>query len=164
MSIKTQEGDITKVSCDAIVNPANSRGIMGGGVALAIKRVGGPDIEMEAKLKAPIPVGEACTTSAGSLPCKRVIHAPTMKEPAQRIDPENVKKAVKAAFIVAEKESLADVAMPGMGTGVGGILIGVGARIMVSEAKKYPHLNISFVDVNPKLVEAIKNEIGKGSK
>ena len=164
MSMKAQEGDITKVSCDAIVNPANSRGIMGGGVALAIKRVGGHEIEMEAKLKSPIPVGEACTTSAGRLPCKRVIHAPTMKEPAQKINPENVKKAVMAAFGIAEKESLSQVAMPGMGTGVGGILISVGARIMVKEARGHPHLNISFIDMNPKLIEAIKKEIGKRSE
>jgi O-acetyl-ADP-ribose deacetylase (regulator of RNase III) len=161
MGVKAQEGDITTVSCDAIVNPANSRGIMGGGVALAIKRIGGAEIEMEAKLKSPIPVGEACTTSAGSLPCKKVIHAPTMKEPAQKIESNNVEKAVTAAFAVAEKEALSDVAMPGMGTGVGGIPINVGAKIMVKEAKKRPHLNISFVDLNPKLIEAIRKEIGK---
>jgi len=45
MSIIVRLGDLTQINCDAIVNPANSLGYMGGGVAGAIKRVGGAEIE-----------------------------------------------------------------------------------------------------------------------
>ena len=70
MGIIVQKGDLTQIRCDAIVNPANSFGYMGGGVAGAIKRVGGIEIERDAVSKAPIPVGKAIVTTAGVLPCK----------------------------------------------------------------------------------------------
>ncbi len=71
-------GDITELKVDAIVNPANSSGSMGGGVALAIKRKGGQVVEDEAVAQAPIPVGGAVLTTGGRLPCRFVIHAPTI--------------------------------------------------------------------------------------
>jgi len=77
-------GDITKQEVDAIVNPANSMLVMGGGVAGAIKRVGGKEIEDESVKHAPVPVGEAVATGAGRLKAKYVIHAPTMERPAAR--------------------------------------------------------------------------------
>ena len=98
MSIIVQKGDLTKIPCDAIVNPANSYGYMGGGVAGAIKRTGGVEIENEAISKAPIPVGKAIITVAGRLPCSFVIHAPTMEQPAMRIGIDNVKDATRAAL------------------------------------------------------------------
>ena len=64
MEIVAQLGDITKVKADAIVNAANSRGEMGGGVSGALRQAGGPEIEKEAMGKAPIPVGEAIFTTA----------------------------------------------------------------------------------------------------
>ena len=56
VKIKVLRGDITKLKVDAIVNPANSFGYMSGGVALAIKRAGGEEIEKEAVKKAPIEI------------------------------------------------------------------------------------------------------------
>jgi len=66
-------GDLTRVEADAIVNPANSHGLMGGGVALAIRRARGRVVEEEAVAQAPIPMGSAVVTSAGSMSCKYVI-------------------------------------------------------------------------------------------
>ena len=113
--------DITKLDVDAIVNPANSMMIMGGGVAGAIKRAGGKIIEDEAVRHAPVPVGKAVVTGAGRLPAKYVIHAPTMEKPAMRINPEKAYKATRAALIKALDLSLKTIAIPGMGTGVGGL-------------------------------------------
>ena len=62
MIIFIEKGDLTKISCDAIVNPANSSGNMGGGVAGAIRKIGKDVIEKEAVSKAPIPVGKAVVT------------------------------------------------------------------------------------------------------
>lgn len=124
--------DITKIKVDAIVNPANSLMIMGGGVAGAIKRYGGSVIEEEAKKYAPVPVGRAIETSAGRLPAKYVIHAPTMERPAMRTNTDNVKKAVKAALDKARNLNLSSIAFPGMGTGVGGVPFKDAAKVMVS--------------------------------
>ncbi|GAH84142.1 unnamed protein product, partial [marine sediment metagenome] len=121
MSIIVKLGDLTQINCDAIVNPANSFGYMGGGVAGAIKRVGGAEIEKEVVNKAPIVVGKAVSTSAGRLPCKYVIHAPTMKRPAMRIGVENARLATQAALRLAKEMGLSSIAIPGMGTGVGGV-------------------------------------------
>ncbi len=126
------QGDITELEeADAIVNPANSRGVMGGGVAAAIKEKGGEEIEREAREKAPIPVGEAVATTAGRLSAEYVIHAPTMERPAQRIGVENVEKATRAALEKAEELGVESVAFPGMGTGVGGVPYEDAAKVMV---------------------------------
>jgi len=78
------KGDITSFGCDAIVNPANSTGSMGGGAALAIKKAGGASIEKEAMKKAPIAVGKAVSTNPGTLNAGFIIHAPTMENPTEK--------------------------------------------------------------------------------
>ncbi len=127
------KGDITRVKADAIVNPANSLMVMGGGVAGALKRVGGTVIEKEALRYAPVPVGKAIATTAGKLDAKHVIHAPTMERPAMRIGIDNVVKAVHAALVKAEELGVDCIAFPGMGTGVGGVDPKEAARAMIDE-------------------------------
>jgi O-acetyl-ADP-ribose deacetylase (regulator of RNase III) len=130
-------GDIAKIECDAIVNPANSHGTMGGGVALAIKRVGGQIIEDESVALAPMPVGFAIATTAGKLPCGMVIHAPTMMEPIERIGSENVRAATRAALECALDNGARTIALPGMGTGAGRVAPSDAACAMVEEARKF---------------------------
>jgi O-acetyl-ADP-ribose deacetylase (regulator of RNase III) len=158
MAIVVEYGDITKIVCDAIVNPANSYGYMGGGVAGAIKRIGGIEIENEAISLAPIPIGKAIVTTAGSLPCQHVIHAPTMKEPAMRINIDNVKLATRAALKLAEDLKIKSIAIPGMGTGVGGVSLSDAAREMVTVAKEFEDKfeKIVFIGINNDLIEAFK--------
>lgn len=158
MPIFVEKGDITKIVCDAIVNPANSYGYMGGGVAGTIKRVGGIKIENDAISQAPIAVGEAIATTAGDLPCKYVVHAPTMEQPAMRIGIENVKLATKAALEFALKTKLKTIAIPGMGTGVGGISSDDAAKEMIIIGKKYEDKfeKIIFVGYSDELANAFK--------
>ncbi len=140
--IEAMIADITRVNVDAIVNPANSLMIMGGGVAGAIKRVGGVEIELEARRYAPVPVGKAIATSAGRLPARYVIHAPTMERPAMRIGIENVVKATRAALEKAHELGVETIAFPGMGTGVGGVPYDQAARAMVKTIRE-------FIDSHP---------------
>ncbi len=121
VKVVVKRGDITEESVDAIVNPANSLLIMGGGVAGAIARKGGREIEEEARRHAPVPVGKAVTTGAGRLPAKYVIHAPTMERPAQRIGVDNVRKAARAALEEALRLGIESIAFPALGAGVGGV-------------------------------------------
>jgi O-acetyl-ADP-ribose deacetylase (regulator of RNase III) len=134
--IKVITGDITKLEVDAIVNPANSQLIMGGGVAGAILRAGGDQIQKEALRKAPIPIGKAVATTAGRLNAKHVIHAPTMTRPAMPTNKENVRLATRAALDCASQIGVTSVAFPGMGTGVGGLNLEEAADVMVTEVKK----------------------------
>lgn len=131
------KGDITVYGCDAIVNPANSSGSMGGGVALAIKKAGGASIEEEAMKKAPIGVGRAISTNAGALSAGFVIHAPTMEKPAERIPVENVEKATYAALDLGNRLGAKSIAFPGMGTGVGGVSKKDSAKAMIQAIRKF---------------------------
>ena len=158
MTIVVEKGDLTQIDCDAIVNPANSYGYMGGGVAGAIKRIGGIEIEKEAISKAPIDVGRAVATNSGLLPCRYVIHAPTMKRPAMRIDVGNVKLATKAALEIGVKLKLRTIAIPGMGTGVGGVSVDRVAEAIATLAKEFEDKfeKILLIDRNEDMIESFK--------
>ncbi|MGD8506400.1 MAG: macro domain-containing protein [Candidatus Bathyarchaeota archaeon] len=132
-----EKGDITRFEVDAIINAANSMLIMGGGVAGAILRAGGREIQEEALRYAPVPVGKAVATKAGNLRAKHVIHAPTMDRPAMRIHRENAQLATKGALECAEQLKFGSVAFPGMGTGVGGLNLQEVAQDMVQEIKRH---------------------------
>ncbi|MFH1432348.1 MAG: macro domain-containing protein [archaeon] len=142
--VSVVKGDITEQKVDAIVNPANSAGTMGGGVALAIRRIGGEMIEDEAVLQAPIAVGSAVMTTAGRLASRYVIHAPTMVGPVERIGVLNVRKAVLAALLLAREKGLKKIAFPGMGTGVGGVDKREAAHAMVSVVSRFLEKNAGF--------------------
>lgn len=129
-------GDITKLEVDAIVNPANSQLIMGGGVAGAILRAGGREIQEQAFKKAPVQIGQAVATTAGKLKAKYVIHAPTMTRPAMATSLDNVEAATAAALRCAQQTKTRSLAFPGLGTGVGGLDLQDAANAMVETMQK----------------------------
>ncbi|HDM92830.1 MAG TPA: macro domain-containing protein [Candidatus Korarchaeota archaeon] len=135
--IEVVEGDITAQKADAIVNPANRRLVMGGGVAGAIKRAGGEEIEREAVSKGPIEIGEAIATGAGRLAARYVIHAPTVKTPGGRATLGSARAATRAALKKADELGLKSIALPGMGTGVGGLSLYEAVRAMAEEVKAH---------------------------
>src|SRR5438094_10353273 len=71
-------GDLVEQAVDAIVNAANNDLVLGGGVAGAIRRAGGPAIQDECDAHGPIRVGEAAVTGAGALRARFVLHAASM--------------------------------------------------------------------------------------
>lgn len=135
MKIEVLKGDITKLKVEAIANPANSRMTMGGGLSGIIRKVGGEEIRKEAQKFAPVSVGNAIVTGAGRLPCKFVIHAPTMERPAEKITSENTRLAMKAILECAEQQNIREIAVPGLGTGVGGVPYEEAAKVMVKTIK-----------------------------
>jgi O-acetyl-ADP-ribose deacetylase len=137
MQIHLAKSDLTEMPVDAVVNPANSLGIMGGGVAGALSRRGGPTIQKEAMSLAPIAVGAAVVTNAGQLWAKAVIHAPTMEEPGAKVGVENVRRATRAALLAAAHHGFEVIAIPGMGTGLGGVDPADAARAMVDELRAH---------------------------
>ena len=154
-------GDITKLDVDAMVNPANTKLVMGGGVAGAIKRAGGKEIEDEAVRKGPIKIGEAVETKAGRLKARYVIHAPTM-DLSFKTDEEKIRLAVKAALKKAKDLGVKSLAIPGMGTGVGGFPEEKAAGIIVEEImKEKPSFGITLVDMNKRMVNAFKQALSE---
>lgn len=162
MEIHIVQGSILDVDAQAIVNAANSRGIMGGGVAGAIRRAAGDEVDREARAHAPIPLGTAVVTAAGRTSFRAVIHAPTMPEPGMAIPPENVALATRAALQAADERRLESVAIPGMGTGVGGVAPGDAARAMMNEIRAFRPASlrrIVLVDIDPSMVEAWRKQL-----
>ena len=85
IEIHIAQGDITQCEVDAIVNAANNDLILGGGVAGAIRRVGGESIQAECNEHGPVAIGEAAITGAGHLPAKFVIHQASMALSAEDV-------------------------------------------------------------------------------
>jgi O-acetyl-ADP-ribose deacetylase len=136
MQLQVVEGDISALEVDAIANAANDRLWMGSGVAGAIKRAGGEEIEREAVGLGPIPVGDAVATGAGQLAAKHVIHGAVMGQDL-RTDEELVGRTTRRVLEVADELGARSLALPASGTGVGGFPLEDCARIMVAEARSY---------------------------
>lgn len=164
MHIEVVQGSIVDVQADAIVNAANSHGTMGGGVAGVIRRAAGPQVEREAVNQAPIPVGHAILTSGGNTRFRFIIHAPTMPNPAMRIPAINVGLATKAALKCADEAGLTSIALPGMGTGVGGVSPKEAAYHMIREIRSFAPRTlrkIILVDIDPAMVHAWQEELSR---
>jgi len=162
VQVHVAQADISSLPVDAIVNPANSMGIMGGGVSGHIRRQGGDSIQAEAMKKAPIAVGAALVTHGGSLPAKHVIHVPTMEEPGMKIGVENIRRAARAALIAANANKFAAVGIPGLGTDVGGVAFEEAARAIVEEIRAhkraFPEV-IWLVDTSDEMVAAFEEAL-----
>lgn len=130
------EGDITDIKADAIVNAANTRLILGGGVAGAIARKGGPRIQEECNKIGGCFVGGAVITTGGNLRAKYVIHAvgPRMGEGEED---EKLKNATLNSLKLADKYSLKSIAFPAISTGIFGFPIKRAAKIMLDTTISY---------------------------
>jgi O-acetyl-ADP-ribose deacetylase len=144
MELEVVEGDITELEVDAIANAANNELWMGAGVAGAIKRAGGQEIEQEAVAQAPIAVGQAVTTGAGSLKARHVVHAAVMGQDLQT-SAELVSQATRRTLEVADELGARSLAMPAFGTGVGGFPIERCAELMVTEVRAFEPANLERV-------------------
>jgi O-acetyl-ADP-ribose deacetylase len=136
MEIEVVEGDITALEVEAIANAANDHLWMGAGVAGAIKRVGGEEIEREAIAKGPIPLGSAVATGAGSLRAAHVIHGAVMGQDL-RTDSALVEATTRSCLQVAEELGVRSLALPAFGTGVGGLPLEECARTMVGVVRAH---------------------------
>jgi O-acetyl-ADP-ribose deacetylase len=134
--LEVQQADVTKLEVDAIANAANTQLAHGGGVAGAISRAGGPEIQRESSAKAPIGLGEAIETSAGDMPARWVIHAATM-ELGGPTSAEIIEKATRSTLAKAEELGCKSLALVAFGTGVGGFPLDDAARIMVGVARDH---------------------------
>ena len=134
--IKLEQGDITDLEVDAIVNAANAQLRLGSGVAGAIKRGGGPKIQEECNEIGGTFVGGAVITTGGNLKAKHVIHAvgPRMGEGEED---QKLKNATLNSLKLMDKYGLVSIAFPAISTGVFGYPIEKCAKIMISTTKEY---------------------------
>jgi len=153
--IRIEQGDITNLVVDAIVNAANQVMLGGGGVDGAIHRAAGHEL-YEACLKVPevrpgvrCPTGEARITPGFKLPAKFVIHTvgPVYRD-GQHGEPEKLAGCYRNSLAVAIENGCKSVAFPCISTGVYGYPIRDAAEIAVCEVRAvltaYPDLEVVF--------------------
>ena len=134
--IVIQQGDLTEMQTDAIVNAANNDLMLGGGVAGAIRRKGGEGIQRECDAIGSIPVGYAAITTGGDLPAKFVIHAASMRLGGSTTA-EALRKSTAHALRIAAERGLKTLAFPAVGTGIAGFPLQDCAEIMLQEAARH---------------------------
>jgi O-acetyl-ADP-ribose deacetylase (regulator of RNase III) len=166
-SLEVVQGDITDCAVDAIVNAANNHLWMGAGVAGAIKRKGGQLIEDEAVRQGPISVGEAVVTRGGSLKARYVIHAAAMGQDLVT-NADLIHHATLNALKRASDLGLTTVALPALGTGVGGFPVRDAARVMIDATcmllRCIPQTSlrrVQFVLFTPDALQAFDAALGR---
>src|ERR1700756_2978367 len=135
-TIEVRDADITALEVDAIANAANTQLLHGGGVAGAISRAGGPEVQEESRARAPIGLGEAVETTAGEMPCQWVIHAATM-ELGGPTSAEIIRRATSSTLRRADELGARSLALVAFGTGVGGFPLEEAATIEVEEVRRH---------------------------
>jgi O-acetyl-ADP-ribose deacetylase len=157
-TIEVLETDITQLEVDAIANAANTDLAHGGGVAGAIVRAGGDSIQEESDALAPIGLGEAVATGAGSLPCRWVIHAATMHLGGPT-SAEIVRQATASTLRVADELGARSLALVAFGTGVGGFPLEEAAAIEVQAVRSHDQAGTGL----ERVVFAVRGEEALGA-
>ncbi len=138
--LRVVRGDITEEDVDAIVNAANEQLAHGGGVAGAIVRAGGHEIQDESRQwvreHGDVPTGGAAITGAGNLKANYVIHA---VGPVWGMGNEEalLASAVKSALVLAEEKGLQSVSLPAISTGIYGFPKPLGAQVILGAVQEY---------------------------
>jgi O-acetyl-ADP-ribose deacetylase len=130
------EGDITELQVDVIVNAANEKLQLGGGVAGAINKKGGPTIQAECDRIGGTPSGTAVMTVAGNLKAKHVIHAVGPRKGEGEED-KKLASAVRSSLALAERQGMRSIALPAISSGSFGFPMDRCARIMLTEIQRY---------------------------
>jgi len=134
--IEIRQGDLTEMDSDAIVNAANNDLQLGGGVAGAIRRKGGPKIQEECDAIGTIPVGGAAITSGGNLKARHVIHAASMQL-GGRTTAQALRSSTAHSLRIAAQGGLKSIAFPAVGTGIAGFPLRECAEVMLRETAKH---------------------------
>ena len=135
-TIEVLDTDITTLEIDAIANAANTDLAHGGGVAGAIARAGGPEVQSESDAKAPIGLGEAVETTAGDMPSRWVIHAATMQLGGPTSE-DIIRRATASTLRKADELGAKSLALVAFGTGVGRFPLEDAARVEVEEVRRH---------------------------
>jgi O-acetyl-ADP-ribose deacetylase (regulator of RNase III) len=164
MEFDVVQGDIAQQSADALVNAAGTSLEMGSGVAGALRRGAGPEINEEAVAKGPVDLGDVAVTDAYDLDAKYVIHAAAMPHYGDgQATEESIRDAARNSLRTAEELGSESLVMPALGTGVAGFSLEEGARIIAEVIDGYEpdHLrDVRFIAYADEEFETIRRIAG----
>lgn len=163
MELVVQQGDITKLTVDAVVNAANTSLLGGGGVDGAIHSAGGPEILAATKqLRASVlpdglPTGDAVATTAGKLPARWVIHTVGPVWSVSEDRRELLVSAYRRSMEIADELGATSVAFPTISAGVYGWphddAVAVGVETVQSMADQVSVATVIFVPFSAAMKE-----------
>jgi len=148
-----EQGDVTEAAVDAIVNAANTDLQLGAGVAGAIRKKGGPEIQAECDRIGSIPLGEAALTTGGKLKAKYVIHAASMRL-GTLTKADSLRASTRNSLLRAAEKGLRTIAFPAVGTGIAGFPMDQCAEIMLEETAQHLRGKTSLEQVRFVLFDA----------
>lgn len=151
--IELWNGDICDLEVDAIVNAASTALWMSTGVGGALKRRGGDVIEFSAVRQAPVPLGGAIVTTAGDLAARAVIHAVSL-DTNRRTSAAAIAEAVRSALLRARDIEATSIAIPALGTGVGGFPLDEAARVTVEAVRS----TLPYVPTLERVIFALRGQ------
>ncbi len=131
MEFRVIQGDIANQSADVLVNAAGTSLRMGSGVAGALKRAAGPELNEEAMANGPIELGEVAVTDAYALDADVVIHAAAMPHYGDgKATETSILEATRNTLQTAESLGAVSLVIPAIGCGVAGFSLTEGASII----------------------------------
>jgi putative ATPase len=139
------EGDLTAQRVDAVVNAANEMLQHGGGVAAAIVRAGGAEIQAESDLfvnrHGPLRQGHAAVTGAGSMHARWIVHVVGPRYREGKDNAGALSRAVMAALDSAAEVGAATIAMPAISAGIFGYPRSEACSVIVAACRKWDAAN-----------------------
>ncbi|XP_076460806.1 uncharacterized protein LOC143293609 isoform X2 [Babylonia areolata] len=172
LEVSVQSGDITAMWVDAIVNAAHERLIHGGGVAAAISRAAGSDLREEGDKyvseNGPLKVTEVAVTTAGALPCQKVLHAvgPRWADYSDKtLCGQHLSDTILNCLVVADSLGLLSIAFTSVSAGIFGVPEQVCAESYLQAVLTFDYTRgndtklrkINFVDICDNMVGTIQN-------
>ena len=161
MEFTVIQGDIAEQSADVLVNAAGTSLRMGSGVAGALRRGAGEDINDAAMAKGPVELGGVAVTDAFDLDAEYVIHAAAMPHYGDgRATETSIREATRNALARADELGCESLVLPALGCGVAGFDLDVGARIIAEEIGAYePEMlaGVRFIAYSDEEFETIRS-------
>jgi O-acetyl-ADP-ribose deacetylase (regulator of RNase III) len=145
--IRLQQGDITRLDVDAIVNAANTSLLGGGGVDGAIHRAAGPELLAECRTLGGCPTGEARITRGYRLPARFVIHTVGPVYSGRPNDARLLAACYRNSLQLAADRGLASIAFPAISCGVYGYPVAEAVPIAVETTLAFLPANAGIVQV-----------------
>lgn len=137
INLELMRGDIAnQKDMDAVVNAANAQLKMGGGVAGAIHRGAGPELETETRALAPIEPGEAVITDGHNLPNRFIIHTLGPVYGQDQPEDELLARCYENSLKLADQKGIRSIAFPAISTGAFGYPTREAAEVALKTVKK----------------------------
>lgn len=140
-TLRVAQADITQMAVDAVVNAANERLAHGGGVAAALSRAGGPQVQDESDAwiaeHGPIGPGQAAVTTAGAMPAAMIVHVVGPRFEEGQDNEALLRQAVRAALDAAADRGASSVALPAISAGIFGYPPDEATRVIAASCAQW---------------------------